>query len=156
VRRRHVQLLLSAILALAPGCGTKRGGQTSQPVTAEPVRTEPAVFVEAPPDPAPPPSSERPPVTEPSDAQREAAKQLFQDGVQAYEAGDLVTAVEKFREAYLLAPLPAMLFNIARAQEQLGDTIGACESYRAAHADPEADDDMRRLASDRMTQLSCP
>jgi hypothetical protein len=155
VRWRHVQLLLIASLALAPACDAKHRGQTSQPVAAEPVRTEPVVFVEAPPDPTKRSPSE--PVAEPpNEAQREQAKRLFEEGVQAYEAGDIVTAVDKFREAYLLAPLPALLFNIARGQEQLGDMLGACESYRTMNADPAADDDMRLLATERMLQLGCP
>jgi hypothetical protein len=157
VRGRHVQLLLSVLLGLAMACVAKPGGQTSQPVTAEPVRTEPIIFVEATPDPTrAKPSSSEPVAEPPNDAQLEEAKRLFEHAVQAFEAGDIAGAVEKFREAYLLAPLPALLFNIARGQEQLGDIVGACESYETAKADPAADEGMREAASERLTQLNCP
>lgn len=149
-----MRLFLIALLGLAPACGAKRGTQTSQPVGAEPV-----VFVEIPPDPTrvePEPAEPSLPTPGASPEQREQAKQLFEAGVQLYEAGDIAGAIEKFREAYALAPLPALLFNIGRGQEQIGDVVGACESYRTARADPQADEAMHARATDRMTQLNCP
>jgi hypothetical protein len=152
-----VQLLLSSSLALSLACVAKPpGGPAGE--TAEPFGAEPVVFVEVPPEPTrvePEPSE--PPLAETLDAdQRDEAKRLFQAAVQLYEAGDIAAAVVKFREAYALAPLPAVLFNIARGQEQLGDVVGACESYRRAHTDPLADDSMRDAASKQRAQLNCP
>lgn len=151
-----MQLLLSALLGLVAACAAKP--ETSRPSAAEPAGTEPVVFVEAPPGPtrSTPEPSDRPPDETPSEAQHEEAKRLFQEAVQAYEAGDILAAIEKFRAAYLLAPLPAILFNIARGQEQLGDLTGACETYRRANADPLADDATRRAATEQTVKLNCP
>jgi TolA-binding protein len=151
-----VRLLLSALSSLALACAAKNtDSETSQPVGAEPVASGPMLFVEAPPNPPreTPEPSERPPVDERS---AEAAKQLFQDGMQRYEQGDIAGAVEKFREAYALAPLPALLFNIARGQEQLGDIAGACETYKTMQTDPAADDAMRNRATEQIAHLNCP
>jgi tetratricopeptide (TPR) repeat protein len=158
--RRLVQLFLSALLLLAPACGGAEREtsqpRSAQPVGAEPARTEPAVFVEAPPDPVRAKSEASEPQQAQSPEQREQAKLAFQDGVLLFEAGNFAAAVEKFREAYLLAPLPALLFNIARGQEQLGDLVGACESYRKIRADPLADAAMHEAAAQQLAQLNCP
>jgi tetratricopeptide (TPR) repeat protein len=154
-----VRLLLIALLVFTTACRERRA-ETSQPEDVDRNAAEPVVFVEVPsapprvePEPsAPPPASAHSPNPE----QREQAKRLFQDGVQLYEAGDIAGAIEKFRAAYALAPLPALLFNIARGQEQLGDIAGACSSYRAARADPQTDDAMRDTVTDRLNQLKCP
>jgi hypothetical protein len=48
--------------------------------------------------------------------------------------------------------MPALLFNIGRAQELLGDVAGACATYRTA----QADDTVRDAATQAITQLNCP
>lgn len=159
----HVQLLLSCSLAIALACVPNSGGGTAQPVEAEPggaepVATAPTVFVEAPPEPkrAEPEPSSPAPVEHVDHAAREQAKLLFVEAVELYEAGDIAAAIEKFEQAYALAPMPALLFNIARGREQLGDVAGACATYERAQIDPQADASMRDVATQRLAQLNCP
>jgi len=51
--------------------------------------------------------------------EKAAAKAFFQAGAQAYDAGRYQAAAEAFREAYRLAPLPAILFSMAQAERRL-------------------------------------
>jgi hypothetical protein len=151
---------------LALACATKPSGETTDPVNAdpvgaEPVASQPTVFVEPPPEPPREPTRVEPEPSPPPSADvdataREQAKLLFQDGLELFEAGDIAAAVAKFEQAYALVPLPAMLFNIARGREQLGDVAGACTSYRLAEADPQADARMREEAAKRIASLNCP
>jgi hypothetical protein len=155
-----VRLLLIVLLGVATACIAKVGTQTSQPGSTHAPGAEPVVFLELPPAPQrvePEPTQISSPRTQSSsEQQRDLAKRLFQDGVQLYEAGDIAGALEKFSEAYLFAPLPALLFNIARAQEQLGDVQGACQTHERLRVDPDASDNMRVSATERITALKCP
>ncbi|HEY5946729.1 MAG TPA: hypothetical protein VIV40_14600 [Kofleriaceae bacterium] len=60
---------------------------------------------------------------------REKALKLFEDSDKAYKAGKFEKATELLREAYGLYPEPLLLYNLGRAQEGLGDSQGAVESY---------------------------
>ena len=60
---------------------------------------------------------------------RDKALKLFEDSDKAYKAGQFEEATELLREAYSLYPEPLLLYNLGRAQEGLGDTAGAVESY---------------------------
>jgi tetratricopeptide (TPR) repeat protein len=60
---------------------------------------------------------------------RDMALKLFEDSDKAYKAGKFERAAELLREAYGLYPEPLLLYNLGRAQEGLGDTKGAVESY---------------------------
>jgi tetratricopeptide (TPR) repeat protein len=60
---------------------------------------------------------------------REKALILFENSDKAYKAGKFEEAVALLREAYQLYPEPLLLYNLGRAQEGLGDTAGALESY---------------------------
>jgi tetratricopeptide (TPR) repeat protein len=155
-----MRLLLIAFLGLATACAANREARASQPIDTPPAGAEPVVFLEIPPNPPrvepEPAEAASPSAHDPSEEQRDHAKRLFQAGVQLYEAGDIAGALEKFGEAYVYAPLPALLFNIARAQEQLGDVAGACQTYKTLRADPEASDSMRDSTIERITALKCP
>ena len=52
------------------------------------------------------------------EANIEQAKMYFTAGAQAYAAGRYDTAVGAFREAYRIAPRPALLFSIAQAEKK--------------------------------------
>jgi tetratricopeptide (TPR) repeat protein len=68
--------------------------------------------------------------TSPAHAEdREKALKLFEDSDKAYKAGKFEEAAALLREAYGLYPEPLLLYNLARAQEGLGDASGAIESY---------------------------
>lgn len=154
------KVLLIVLLPFATACIANRGAQTAQPLGTRPGDAEPVVFLELPPEPQrvqpEPVQTSSPRAHSASEQQRDLAKRLFQAGVQLYEAGDMAGALEKFSEAYLYAPLPALLFNIARAQEQLGDVHGACQTYELLRVDPRASDSMRVSTAERLTALKCP
>jgi tetratricopeptide (TPR) repeat protein len=71
----------------------------------------------APPPPAPPPTAVL------------AARQAFQEGIAAYQAGDYALALRHFERAHGLAPLPQMFQNMAMAALEAGDKAKACRYY---------------------------
>jgi TolA-binding protein len=146
---------LSLTLALA--CVAKPSGEGPGPTEPEP---EPVVFVEAVPDPAKPEPTQPVMVLTvgadgPTDAELENAKQLFKEGMNAYESGDYAEAVAYFEQAYVLSPMPELLFNIAHCHEQLGDVAAACDLYMQVEGDPEIDQGTRQAAADRAAKLHC-
>lgn len=58
------------------------------------------------------------------------AREKFNDGNAAYEQGHFSQALAAFEEAYQLAPLPGLLFNVAQCHRQLGNYARAASSYR--------------------------
>jgi tetratricopeptide (TPR) repeat protein len=78
---------------------------------------------------------------------RDKALKLFEDSEKAYTAGNFERATELLREAYGLYPEPLLLYNLGRAQEGLGDTQGAVESYERYLR--EAEDIKDRAAIER-------
>ncbi|MFK7991839.1 MAG: hypothetical protein AB8I08_37830 [Sandaracinaceae bacterium] len=66
----------------------------------------------------------------PSDEDVEVARELFRSGIDAAEAERWSEARIDFERAYELAPRPSTLFNLANAQIELGDLVGAATSYR--------------------------
>jgi tetratricopeptide (TPR) repeat protein len=61
---------------------------------------------------------------------RAEAKAKYEEGVEAYAAGRYSEAVKAFLLADHIAPSAALSFNIARAEEKLGDTAGTLRWYR--------------------------
>lgn len=59
------------------------------------------------------------------------ARALFAEGQTAYGVEQYEVALAKFREAYSLAPLPALLFNMAAALESLSRPGEAADKLRA-------------------------
>src|SRR5690349_21094377 len=58
------------------------------------------------------------------------ARELADKGRAYHDAGDYMKAVAAFKEAYVLAPSPALLFNIAQAYRLAGDCDDAAWMYR--------------------------
>lgn len=58
------------------------------------------------------------------------ARKLADKGRAAHDAGDYNAAVAAFKEAYVLAPSPGLLFNIAQAYRLAGDCDEAAWMYR--------------------------
>ena len=89
------------------------------------------------------------------DAQKERARQLHEQGLRHYEAGQYGRAVAAYRKAYALVPVPGILFNLAQAYRLRGDCRRAHRAYRsflrAAPGTPEA-----KLAEEHIASLrSC-
>ncbi len=71
------------------------------------------------------------------------ARALYDTGVRHYNVGDYDSAIESFRKAYLLAPKPTLLYNIAQAYRQKAPPACrlASQYYRAYLRDmPDAAD----------------
>lgn len=64
------------------------------------------------------------------DATLQEAKQHFETGRNAYNAGDYVTAIHEFKQAEALRPSPILAYNIALANEKLGKRRVAVKYYR--------------------------
>jgi hypothetical protein len=67
---------------------------------------------------------------EPSDEDRAAAREAFKAGVAAARKGRWEDAREAFEQAHARVPQPAILLNLAGAQQQTGQLLEAAESYR--------------------------
>jgi tetratricopeptide (TPR) repeat protein len=67
---------------------------------------------------------------EPSAEARQQAKQRYEEGVEAYQAGLYELSIEYFNAADRLAPSAALSFNIGRAYEKLGERQRAVAAYR--------------------------
>ncbi|HEU4612056.1 MAG TPA: tetratricopeptide repeat protein, partial [Kofleriaceae bacterium] len=58
------------------------------------------------------------------------ARELADKGRAYHQAGDYAAAVAAFKEAYVLAPSPGLLFNIAQSYRLAGDCDEAAWMYR--------------------------
>jgi len=79
-------------------------------------------------------------------ATRGAARTLGYEGVQAYEAGDFTTALDRLDRAYQVLQVPSLALWSGRALERLGRWVEASERYLEATRLPVAD------GSDRAVQ----
>jgi hypothetical protein len=68
-----------------------------------------------------------------------AARDLYQQGVQAAGADRLDEAISFFERSYALSPRDATLLNLAQVQEQAGHLVAALDSYRRFLARADAD-----------------
>jgi len=76
---------------------------------------------------------------EPSPEER--AQAIYAQGVAAFKASDYQTALDRFEEAHALDPSPVLLYNMARANEELGRPGASVARYEAyLEASPQAPD----------------
>ena len=69
------------------------------------------------------------------------AKEMYQQGVDAFKQNEFETALENFTEAYNLSGKPGILFNLALCQEKLGQTDRAIAYYELYLEEvPDAED----------------
>lgn len=87
---------------------------------------------------------------------RAAARQLFQDGVKAYEEGDYGKVAELFAKAYERSCASPVLFNLGTALERAGDRSGAVEVFELflekSPTSPQADEVRRRIETLRRAE----
>ena len=70
------------------------------------------------------------------------AQSLLSEGTKLYDQGDVAGALEKFQTAYAAFPSPKLMFNIGRANRDLGRPVQAMEAFEkflagAPDASPE-------------------
>lgn len=76
-----------------------------------------------------------------ADSRRDEARAHHLLGKVEFDRGHFPQALVEFKRAYELAPVPELLFNMARCQEQVGDPAGAIASYEQyVAAKPDAAD----------------
>ena len=97
-----------------------------------------------------------------TDARRrhDEARASFEQAVRAFRAGSFAEAAAAFRRAQELAPHPATLFNLARAEERAGHVDAAVEAYDAylaiAPTPPDADEVRHHVDALRPAQPPVP
>jgi tetratricopeptide (TPR) repeat protein len=95
----------------------------------------------APPAPAPASAAASAPSSAPAGDIRTQAAALYREGAGLFKEGRFREAGERFQAAYNLDPSPILLYNLARAAEELGDATTAISHYKAYLARyPQADD----------------
>lgn len=77
------------------------------------------------------------------------ARQLADKGRVSHEAGNYDAAIAAFKEAYVLAPSPGLLFNIAQSYRLAGNCDEASWMYRR-YLDTNPTGDHRRLAEQHL------
>lgn len=80
------------------------------------------------------------------------ARELAEKGRAYHDAGDYMKAVAAFKEAYVLAPSPALLFNIAQAYRLAGDCDDAAWMYRR-YLDSSPGSERRTLAENHLASV---
>ncbi len=66
-----------------------------------------------------------------SQSRRELARAAYASGVEAYRAGRYREAADYFEKADAFLPSPAYSYNVALANDKLGDIGGALQAYRS-------------------------
>lgn len=61
---------------------------------------------------------------------RDIAREAFREGTRQFDLGEFQNALAAFKKAYLHHEDPAILYNIAQCQRQLGEKAEALRSYR--------------------------
>jgi tetratricopeptide (TPR) repeat protein len=83
-------------------------------------------------------------------------EKLAADAASAYRAGEFSRAAQLLERAYRIQPVAALLYNLAKAYEKLGDDDKAADLYaRYASAD-DADPKLRTKAEARVAALHPP
>jgi tetratricopeptide (TPR) repeat protein len=88
----------------------------------------------------------------PTPATRERAKALFEEAEGYYRVREYEKALASYKESYLLAREPVLLFNIAQCYRQLGQLEEALKSYEAfLRDDPKSA--LRENAAARLAEI---
>lgn len=139
----------SSPLFVAAAAVVIAGALASSPASAQPPKPAPA--------PAPAPAPTPAPSSSSNDTALNEAKARFEEGLKFADAGDNENARLKFSQAWVLFKSPAVLFNLARAEQLSGHTLEALDHYRQfarLSADPKITDAQRQKASENVTELS--
>jgi len=99
--------------------------------------------------PSPAPVPDCPPAPSPTPEAVAESKLHFEAGVRLFEEGRFAEASEAFRQAYLLAPLAPLAFNIINADVQRGATADAAaiaeQHLHCVGPDPRIEEQLRGL-----------
>lgn len=94
----------------------------------------------------------------PAEADRAAAKSAYGRAVKQYALGEYEAALEGFTAAYNELPEPALIFNLAQCQRQLGNKQKAVTLYksylRETHGTAPNADEVKRITSNLEQDLA--
>ena len=80
-------------------------------------------------------------------------ERLAADAVSAYKVADYNRAVELLSRAYEIRQVPALLYNMAKAYDKLGDVEHAYDAYRRYSDSADADPRLKSKADARLVVL---
>jgi tetratricopeptide (TPR) repeat protein len=81
------------------------------------------------------------------------ARQLSDRGRALHDLGDYEQAIVAYKQAYLIAPSPGLLFNMAQAYRLEGDCAEAADFYRR-YLQTDPDPQARRIAEIQLATVS--
>jgi tetratricopeptide (TPR) repeat protein len=84
---------------------------------------------------------------------KNVVEKLAEDAAAAYKAGDYQRAVDLLERAYTTQPLTALLYNLAKAHDKLGNSDKARTFYLKYAAADDADPRLRARAEQRIVAL---
>lgn len=87
------------------------------------------------------------------DARAEAAQSMFRLAVSEFKAGNYQVALDKLLEVYELDPNPIILYNIARAYEEMGMLAEAADYFQRAVADPKLPENLQAEVGRRLPKV---
>jgi hypothetical protein len=90
---------------------------------------------------------------EPTAAQRDRARQLYDAACTHYRLRELETAAQEFKASFELVPRPALLFNLAQTYRLLSRNGDALFFYRQYLATAQASPAERRTITERIGEL---
>jgi tetratricopeptide (TPR) repeat protein len=80
-------------------------------------------------------------------------ERLASEAVNAYKGADYNRAVELLQKAYEIRQVPALLYNMAKAYDKLGDVEHAADAYRRYADSADADPKLKSKAEARLATL---
>lgn len=92
---------------------------------------------------------------------KERAAAAYREGSAAFKAGRFAKALESFEKAYKLDPSPILLYNLARAYEEMGNAEKAIENFelylaRVPDAPDRAEVETRIRVTRKMMERGAP
>jgi hypothetical protein len=88
-----------------------------------------------------------------ADDAKVVAKARYETGTRLYEIREYEKALTEFKEAYVVKPDPAFLFNIGQCYRKLGKNADALEFFRQYLKKAAAGDPNRALAQSRIDEI---
>lgn len=85
-----------------------------------------------------------------TDEQRERARPIVDQANAAFDQNDYQAALERYREAYTIAPVDALRFNVARCLERLARFREAAIEWEALTESAALDDAQRATATEQL------
>ncbi|MGZ3440322.1 MAG: tetratricopeptide repeat protein, partial [Polyangia bacterium] len=88
-----------------------------------------------------------------AETQEAEVERLANEALSAYKGADYKRAVELLRRAYDIRQVPALLYNLAKAYDKLGDIEHAYDAYRQYVDSAASDPKLKVRAEARLTAL---